>query len=203
MAQDALIVVDVQNDFCPGGALPVTDGDQVVAVLNRLIREFDRAGAAVVATRDWHPQRTVHFNTQGGAWPPHCIQGTRGAEFHPELALGRHVVVVSKGAQENADAYSGFDGFDSHGMELADLLRQRGVTRLFIGGLATDYCVKQTALDGLRRGFEVVVLEDAVRGVNLKPGDSHQALEEIRRAGAQVRPSTEWRALHQTSSEQR
>jgi len=198
MAQGALIVVDVQNDFCPGGALAVTGGDQVVPVLNRMIAEFDRAGALVIATRDWHPERTIHFNTQGGAWPPHCIQGTFGAEFHAELALGPNAVVVSKGAEENADSYSGFDGVDPRGVRLADLLRQRGVTRLFVGGLATDYCVKQTALDGLRQGFEVVVLEDAVRGVNLKPADSHQALEEMKRAGVQVRASMDGTGLRQT-----
>jgi nicotinamidase/pyrazinamidase len=203
MAQDALIVVDVQNDFCPGGALAVAEGDQVVAVLNRLMREFDDAGAPVVATRDWHPQRTVHFNTHGGVWPPHCIQDTVGAEFHSELALGPNAVIVSKGMEEDADSYSGFDGVDSRGVRLADVLRQRGVRRLFIGGLATDYCVKQTALDGLRQGFEIVVLEDAVRGVNLKPADAHQALEEMKRAGAQVRASTDWAAPSRTYSEQR
>jgi nicotinamidase/pyrazinamidase len=195
MAQNALIVVDVQNDFCPGGALAVTEGDQIVAVLNRLIREFDRAGAPVIATRDWHPRRTSHFNTHGGAWPPHCVQGTAGAEFHPGLALGSNAVIVSKGTEENADSYSGFDGVDSRGVRLVDMLQRRGVTRLLIGGLATDYCVKQTALDGLRQGFEVVVLEDAVRGVDLKPGDSDRALEELRRAGAQVGASNGLRQI--------
>ena len=194
MAQDALILVDVQNDFCPGGALAVTEGDQVVAVLNGLIAEFDRAGLPVIATRDWHPERTTHFNTQGGAWPPHCIQDTKGAEFHADLALGESAVIVSKGAEEVADSYSGFDGVDARGFRLADLLRQRGVKRLLVGGLATDYCVKQTALDGVREGFEVVVLEDAVRGVNLKPDDARQALEDMKRAGVQVRHSKAWAA---------
>lgn len=194
MAQDALIIVDVQNDFCPGGALAVSEGDQVVSVLNGLIAEFDRAGLPVVATRDWHPERTIHFNTQGGVWPPHCIQDTKGAEFHADLALGQSAVIVSKGAEENADSYSGFDGVDAHGLRLANLLRQRGVKRLLVGGLATDYCVKQTALDGLREGFEVVVLEDAVRGVNLKPDDARQALDDMKRAGAEVRHSKDWAA---------
>jgi nicotinamidase/pyrazinamidase len=192
MPQDALIIVDVQNDFCPGGALGVNEGDQVVAVLNRLIAKFDRAGWPVIATRDWHPERTIHFNTHGGAWPRHCVQGTSGAEFHRELALGRDAVVVSKGMEEDADSYSGFDGVDPRGLPLTDILRERGVTRLLVGGLATDYCVKQTALDGLRQGFEVVVLEDAVRGVNLKPDDSHQAFEEMKRAGAEIRTSNDW-----------
>jgi nicotinamidase/pyrazinamidase len=192
MAQDALIIVDVQNDFCPGGALAVAGGDQVVPVLNRLIAEFDRGGWPVVATRDWHPQRTSHFNTQGGVWPPHCIQGTLGAEFHSDLALGPGAVIVSKGMEENADSYSGFDGVDARELRLADVLRERGVKRLIVGGLATDYCIKQTALDGLRQGFEVVVLEDAVRGVNLKPGDARQALDDMKRAGAELRTSKDW-----------
>ena len=192
MAKDALIIVDVQNDFCPGGALAVTDGDQVVAVLNRLIAEFERSGLPVVATRDWHPQRTAHFNTHGGTWPPHCVQGTKGAEFHANLALGEGAVIISKGMAENADSYSGFDGVDACGVRLADLLRERAVERLVVGGLATDYCVKQTALDGLDRGFKVVVLEDAVRGVNVKTGDARQALDEMKHAGAAIRRSKNW-----------
>jgi nicotinamidase/pyrazinamidase len=203
MPQNALIIVDVQNDFCPGGALAVREGDEVVPVLNRLINEFDRAGALVVATRDWHPARTSHFNTGGGAWPPHCICGTTGAEFHPALILGPNTIVVSKGTEENADSYSGFDGLDARGLRLAEVLGQRGVTRLVIGGLATDYCVKQTALDGLRLGFEVVVIEDAVRGVDLRPGDAEQALEEMKQGGALVRNANDWRESRQTMAEQR
>lgn len=192
MAKAALIIVDVQNDFCAGGALAVTDGDQVVAVLNRLIAEFERAGLPVIATRDWHPQRTTHFNTHGGSWPPHCVQGTKGAEFHADLALGKGAVIVSKGMAENADSYSGFDGVDARGVGLADLLRERAVERLVVGGLATDYCVKQTVLDGLQKGFTVVVLEDAVRGVNLNLNDARQALDEMKRAGAAIRGSKNW-----------
>jgi nicotinamidase/pyrazinamidase len=192
MARDALIIVDVQNDFCPGGALAVAGGDQVVAILNRLIAEFEGAGSPVIATRDWHPAHTTHFNTRGGPWPPHCVQGTKGAEFHRDLAVGRNAVIVSKGVEENADSYSGFDGVDARGVRLADMLRERGVTRLLVGGLATDYCVKQTVLDGLQQGFQVVVLEDAVRGVNLQPDDARRALEEMQRGGAQVRSSQDW-----------
>jgi nicotinamidase/pyrazinamidase len=190
--RDALLIVDVQNDFCPGGNLAVTDGEQVIPVLNRLIAEFDRAGLPVIATRDWHPRQTIHFNTHGGQWPPHCVQGTTGAEFHRDLALGQSAIVVSKGAEESADSYSGFDAVDARGLRLADMLRAQGVKRILIGGLATDYCVKQTALDGVQQGFEVVVLEDAVRAVNLKPDDARQALEEMKRAGAEVRNSKDW-----------
>jgi nicotinamidase/pyrazinamidase len=189
MAQDALIVVDIQNDFCPGGALGVEGGDEIIPVVNELIADFEKAGLPVFATRDWHPRRTTHFNTGGGQWPPHCIQDTEGAEFHRNLVLGKRTVIVSKGAEATADSYSAFDAVDADDVPLAELLRKRGVTRLVLGGLATDYCVKQTALDGLRQGFEVVVLEDAVRGVNLKPDDAQQALEEVKREGAEVRRS--------------
>ena len=192
MAKDALIIVDVQNDFCPGGALAVTGGDQVVAVLNCLIPEIERAGLPVIATRDWHPQQTTHFNTHGGSWPPHCVQGTKGAEFHADLALGEGAVIISTGMAENADGYSGFDGVDARGVRLADLLRERAIERLVVGGLATDYCVKETVLDGLQKGFKVVVLEDAVRGVNLNLNDARQALDEMKRAGAAIRGSKNW-----------
>jgi nicotinamidase/pyrazinamidase len=194
MAGDALIIVDVQNDFCPGGALGVADGDQVVSPINRLSAEFERAGLPVIVTRDWHPQHTSHFNTHGGQWPPHCIQGTRGAEFHPALAIRQNAVIVSKGAKENVDSYSAFDGADAEGVPLPALLRHRGIKRLLIAGLATDYCVRQTALDALRDGFKVVVLADAVRGVDVHPGDSQRALDEMRRAGAELRSSEDWAA---------
>jgi nicotinamidase/pyrazinamidase len=169
--------------------LAVAGGNEVVTVLNRLIAEFEQTGSPVIATRDWHPQKTSHFNTHGGPWPPHCIQGTRGAEFHADLALHEGAVILSKGVEEDSDSYSGFDAVDAHGVRLADLLRARGVEQLVVGGLATDYCVKQTVLDGLREGFTVVVVEDAVRGVDLKPGDARRALDEMKRAGAAVRAS--------------
>ncbi len=191
MSETALIIVDLQNDFCPGGSLAVRNGDQVVPVLNRLIAEFDQAGLPVIATRDWHPERTTHFNTHGGQWPPHCVQGTKGAKFHRALALGKSAVIVSKGMEENSDSYSGFDGADQRGVSLAELLRERGAKRLVVGGLATDYCVKQTVLDGLKAGFEVVVLEDAIRAVDLKPGDARQAIDEMERAGAEICDSKE------------
>lgn len=185
--KDVLVIVDVQNDFCPGGALPVAAGDRVVPVLNRYIERFKAANLPIFATRDWHPEKTSHFNTCGGAWPPHCVQGTSGAQFHPRLALPGDVVVVSKGMGRDEDSYSGFQGTDSRGVKLADLLRRRGAKRLFVGGLATDYCVKHTVLDGLKEGFKVVLLEDAIRGVELQPGDSERAVAEMAQAGAETK----------------
>ena len=183
-ARDALVIVDVQNDFCPGGALAVNEGDRVVPVLNRYAERFAGRGAPVFATRDWHPSRTVHFKEFGGAWPPHCVQGTAGAEFHRQLALPRGTEVVSKGMDPDADAYSAFEAQTPDGMPFPDALSTRGVRRLFVGGLATDYCVKATTLDAIARGFDVVVLEDAVRAVDVVAGDGDRALDEMRRAGA-------------------
>jgi len=177
--KSALIVVDVQNDFCPGGALPVPEGDSVVPVLNRYIEKFTGRGLPVYFTRDWHPEGHVSFKSQGGIWPPHCVQGTEGARFHSLLFIPSSAVIVSKGTSPGMDAYSGFQGTD-----LEDQLRGKGVRRLFIGGLATDYCVKSTVLDALRNGFEVVLLSDASRGVDVNPGDSKRATEEMVREGA-------------------
>ena len=185
-SKDALIVVDVQNDFCPRGALAVKDGDQVIPALNRHIDKFTKAGSPIFATRDWHPVKTTHFNTGGGPWPPHCIQGSKGAEFHPDLKLPPDTVIVSAGMGSDEDGYSGFLGIDDRGQKLADLLRQRRVERIFVGGLATDYCVKHTVLEGLKEGLKVVLLVDSVRGVNLKPGDSESAIEEMLHAGAVI-----------------
>jgi nicotinamidase/pyrazinamidase len=176
----ALIVVDVQNDFCPGGSLAVERGDEVVAPLNRLIEEFLARGEPVYKSRDWHPAATKHFEAYGGAWPLHCVQGTRGAEFHPDLIDDPRVRVVSKGLGDE-DNYSAFDG-----TALADSLRSEGVEEVWVGGLATDYCVKNTVLDALRAGFRVRALSDAMRAVNRQPGDDARALEEMRGAGAEV-----------------
>lgn len=184
-ANDALVVVDVQNDFCPGGALPVAGGDKVVPVLNRYIGKFQAGKLPIVATRDWHPEKTTHFKAFGGVWPSHCVQGTGGAEFHRALNLPSDAVIVSKGAAPDEDSYSGFQGRDERGVKLSDLLRRFGVERIFVGGLATDYCVKHTVLDGLKEGFKVVLLEDAIRGVNLQPGDSERAIAEMVQAGAE------------------
>jgi nicotinamidase/pyrazinamidase len=182
----ALVVVDVQNDFCPGGSLAVAEGDQVALALNPYIARFAAARLPIIATRDWHPAQTSHFKDFGGIWPVHCVQNTRGAEFHPLLQLGAGARVVSKGTEANVDSYSGFDAVDAQGTALVGLLRERGVEQIFVGGLATDYCVKQTVLDGLKQGFAVVLLMDAIRGVDLAPGDSTRALEEMHHAGARA-----------------
>jgi len=184
--RDALVIVDVQNDFCPGGALAVPDGDRVVGVLNRYAERFAAAGAPVFASRDWHPAVTRHFKAHGGAWPPHCVQGTSGAEFHPALVLPPGTDVVSKGTDPDTDAYSCFQADTADGMPFAAVLGEHGVGRLFVGGLATDYCVKATALDALKEGFDVVVLADAVRAVDVTPGDGDRAVAAMTAAGARI-----------------
>ena len=176
----ALIVVDVQNDFCPGGALAVPQGDDVVAPLNKLMEAFAARGDFIVKSRDWHPPSTKHFALYGGTWPVHCVQETRGAEFHPKLREVPEEILVSKGTGDE-DCYSAFDRTN-----LAEELRQRGVEEVWVGGLATDYCVKNTVLDALGEGFRVKALKDAMRPVELQPGDGERAIEEMRRAGAEI-----------------
>jgi nicotinamidase/pyrazinamidase len=176
----ALLMVDVQNDFCPGGALGVERGDEVVEPLNRLAREFLERGDVVVKSRDWHPAATRHFADYGGTWPVHCVQETAGAEFHRALLNDPRIIVVSKGTGDE-DSYSAFDG-----TRLAELLRERGVEEVWVGGLATDYCVKNTVLDALREDFRVKAIADAMRAVNLQPGDGERALAEMRARGAEI-----------------
>lgn len=180
-SKKALIVVDVQNDFCPGGSLAVAQGDEVVAPLNKLIKEFLDRGEPVCKTRDWHPAKTKHFTDYGGTWPVHCVQNTPGAEFHPDLLDDPRVTVISKGFDESADGYSGFDG-----TQLGQLLREEGVEEVWIGGLATDYCVKETVLGARREGFKVKALADMMRPVNMNPDDGQKALEEMTAAGAEI-----------------
>ena len=182
----ALLIVDVQNDFCPGGSLAVAGGHQVVPVLNRYASAFAAAERLVIADRDWHPGRTTHFVQFGGDWPPHCVQGTHGAEYHPGLVLPPETVHVVKGLGAEEDAYSVFQGHDTTGRSLATVLTEHGIRKLYVGGLATDYCVRHTVLDALKAGLEVVVLEDAIRAVNVQPGDGDRALAEMRAAGATV-----------------
>jgi nicotinamidase/pyrazinamidase len=172
---DALLIVDPQVDFCPGGALAVPRGDAIFGPLNQVARRFDK----VVASRDWHPADHLSFRERGGPWPPHCVAGTRGAEFHPDLDPAPLDHVVSKGTDPELEAYSAFAGTD-----LEQWLRGQGVGRLYVAGLATDYCVRQTVLDARRAGFEVVVLEDCIGAVDVQPGDGERALEEMEAAGA-------------------
>jgi nicotinamidase/pyrazinamidase len=175
----ALIIVDFQNDFTPGGALAVPEGDEIAERLNALAAsgDFD----LVVATRDWHPREHGSFAEHGGVWPVHCVAGTAGAELNPALDASRVDVVVDKGQDPHTEGYSGFEGTD-----LEALLRERGIDEVVVTGLATDYCVKNTALDALRKGFAVGVDPAAVRGVDVRSGDSERALDELREAGATV-----------------
>ena len=184
--KSALLVVDIQIDFCPGGALSVPRGDEVVPVLNRYIERFHKEGLPVFATRDWHPEKTSHFKAFGGIWPVHCVQGSEGAQFHPALMLPDDAIIISKGMDPTRDDYSALHGADANGTPLPEVLKKMGIQRIFIGGLTTDYCVKESTLEGLRQGFAVTVLADAVRGVDLKPGDSEKALAEIKAAGAET-----------------
>lgn len=191
---DALLIVDLQRDFCEGGALAVAGGDEVVAPLNRLMPLFD----LVVATRDWHPPDHGSFvgvpvdpalwrgADPPGIWPVHCVAGTPGAELHPDLDLGGIDVVVDKGQDHFSQGYSAFDESG-----LAEALRARGVDRVWIGGLTTDYCVRTSALDALAEGFDVTVIDDAVRGVNVRPGDAERALAEVEAAGARLAGSSD------------
>jgi len=181
----ALLIVDVQNDFCPNGALHVPDGDRVVAPINRAIERFRAEGLPVLASRDWHPPVTRHFQEYGGTWPVHCVRETTGAAFHPDLRLPPDVVILSKGTDPDRDSYSAFDGASVDGILLEELLETRGIDHLYIGGLATDYCVKATALEGILIGKKVTILIDAIAGVDLETGDSDRALAAIRQAGGE------------------
>lgn len=182
----ALLIVDVQNDFCPGGALAVPNGDRVVPVLNRVIGSLGARQVPIYASRDWHPPETRHFKTRGGPWPPHCVAGTEGARFHPDLRLPAEATILSKGTEPASDGYSAFEGRTPAGTTLADELGRRGVRHLYVGGLATDYCVKHSVLDALKAGLRVSVLTDAVAGVNVQPGEAERALEEMQAAGARL-----------------
>jgi nicotinamidase/pyrazinamidase len=178
---DALVVVDVQQDFLPGGALGVPAGNEVIAPLNRAINMFERAGLPIFYSRDWHPANHISFKAQGGPWPRHCVAGTDGAAFAPTLRVPATAIIVSKGTAAERDAYSAFQA-----TTLASQMRAANVRRAFIGGLATDYCVKATVLDAKREGFDVKVLRDAIRAVEVQPGDGERALQEMQQSGAQL-----------------
>ena len=182
----ALLIEDVQNDFCSGGALAVPGGDEVVPVLNKYIGMFRDQGLPIFASRDWHPEESSHFSSHGGIWPVHCVQGSEGARFHPALKLPDSVVVISKGMDPAEDGFSSFEAACEKGLSFSESLAERGVSHIYIGGLATDYCVKYTVLEALKSGYSVTLLIDAVRGVDLKPGDAESAVREMVQAGAAV-----------------
>jgi nicotinamidase/pyrazinamidase len=186
MADSALLLVDVQIDFCPGGALAVPGGDLIVPVLNDYVGRFDAMGLPVFASRDWHPPETAHFSGHGGPWPPHCVQHSDGAAFHPELRLPTDAMVVTKGTDPTDDGYSAFEAAAADGRPLAGVLAERGVERLYVGGLATDYCVRASVLDALRHGLDAVLLLDAVRGIDLEHGDIARAIDAMLRAAART-----------------
>jgi nicotinamidase/pyrazinamidase len=183
---DCLVVVDVQNDFCPGGALAVPEGDEIVSPINELMGYFP----LVASTQDWHPKDHCSFKMQGGPWPPHCVQNTKGAEFHPRLDSKKIALKIHKGANRDKDAYSGFEG-----TAFNEELKKRGVERVYIVGLATDYCVKQTALDAVLNDFQTVVFTDLIRAINARPGDDQRALEAIQNVGGTLLLSTEIKNL--------
>jgi len=177
---DALLVIDMQVDFLPGGALGVPNGDEVLAPVNRLLRLFSNEGLPIYASRDWHPEHHCSFAARGGPWPPHCVAGTPGAAFSNQLDLPAGAVVVSKADTPDQDAYSAFNGTN-----LAAQLRERGVRRVVVCGLATDYCVLNTVIDARENGFEVLVVPEAMRAVDVAPGDGERAMARMTGLGAE------------------
>ena len=192
----ALVLVDIQNDFCPGGALAVAGGDKTVGVANSLMPHFQ----LVISTQDWHPVNHISFKERGGPWPPHCVQGTPGAELHPALDRTRITHYFFKASSTEQDAYSEFEGQDEKGRSLDEVLRGCDVTRLYVAGLATDYCVRATVLDGVRLGYQVYVCTDGVCAVNVDPQDGEKALREMESAGVHLVTSAEVLAARLTGS---
>ena len=180
----ALLIVDLQNDFCPGGALAVPEGDAIVPVINDYIGLFKRARRPVIASRDWHPQETSHFKEFGGRWPGHCRQGHSGAQFHPALRLPKDAIIVSKGMDPHEDAYSAFQARDGEGRALKEILAAAGVSELFIGGLAIDFCVLETTMNALENGFQVLLLADAIKGISAR--DSAVAVDQMKSEGVRT-----------------
>lgn len=178
---DALIIVDVQNDFCPGGSLAVDGGDNVATAISGLATHFRNAGARIFATQDWHPENHSSFVEQGGPWLAHCVQDSNGAQFHANLRLPIGTSIIRKGSDPAVDAYSGF--LDS---QLEEQLLRAKTKRVFVGGLATDYCVLNTVLDARKLGFETLLVEDAIAAVNVAPGDSDKAIQKMKDAGAET-----------------
>src|SRR5262245_48817715 len=180
----ALLIVDVQRDFCPGGALPAQGCNRILPAVNHYLAQARELEMPVYASRDWHPAVTTHFELYGGEWPPHCVQGTEGAEFHPDLKLPTDAIVITKGEDPERPGYSAFDGRTAQGLSLLADLRDRRIGRVYIAGLTTEYCVKQTTLDALRAGLSVTVLTSAIAGIDACPGDADRALTEMANAGA-------------------
>lgn len=178
-SDDALLIVEVQNDFCPGGALPVPGGDAIIPVLNDWIDEAKRRGAMIVASRDWHPTRHISFRSEGGKWPEHCLQDSEGAAYHPALKLPEGVIKVTKGVRLDKDQYSCFEDTG-----LGDFLRKSGVRRIWVGGLAQEICVRASVLDGRREGFEVFLLLDATRPIDAAQG--RESIREMQEAGVRI-----------------
>ena len=183
---DALSVTDVQNDFLPGGALGVPHGDAIISPLNRAVELFKKNGLLIFFSRDWHPPDHSSFQDQGGPWPPHCVQKTPGADFPSALKIPEGSIIISKGAQKDREQYSTLGARDSEGNTESDVMKKRGIRRVFVAGLATDYCVLNSVKDILAEGYEVYVLTDAIRAVNVNPGDGEEALEEMVRGGAKL-----------------
>ncbi|TSC89848.1 MAG: nicotinamidase/pyrazinamidase [Parcubacteria group bacterium Gr01-1014_3] len=177
-------MVDPQNDFCPGGSLPVKDGDQVMEPLNRMMEYAKKNNWVLAASRDWHPKKTNHFAKYGGKWAVHCVKNTNGAKFHPALKVTKDVMVFSKGMLKDQDAYSAFQGYSKFGETLADYLKSYGVQELYVGGLATDYCVKESVISAIKECFKVYLLLDACRAVDIEPGDGDRAIEVMKQVGA-------------------
>lgn len=189
----ALLIVDVQNDFCPGGALAVPDGDRVVEPLNNMIEYAGQNGWFVFASKDWHPPETNHFKEFGGIWPKHCVQRTHGAKLNPNLKTRLSTIIICKATRADENGYSAFDGTTFLGVSLESIIRNiyYNINELYIGGLATDYCVKATALDAVKKGFKTYLLFDACRAVNINPGDEGGALEEMNDAGVIITTTQE------------
>jgi nicotinamidase/pyrazinamidase len=184
--RSALLIVDVQRDFCPGGALAVANGDRVVPVINRYIHDAMTHGWPIYASRDWHPPVTRHFAAHGGPWPVHCVENTAGARFHDDLEIPPSAIVITKGDNPEDHGYSAFDGHTPDGKTFLGDLEERGVEHLYVGGLATDYCVKHSVLDAIRHRIRVTVISDAIAGVNVQAGDDQRAEAEMQQAGAEI-----------------
>ena len=173
----ALLVVDIQNDFCPGGALGVRKGDQIIPTVNKYVDLFLKNQFPVFVSRDWHPENSKHFKESGGPWPAHCVKNTKGAEFHPDFQVPDDAIILSKGTDPDMDGYSVFDAHDLENKPFIDLLKKMGIDELYIAGIATDYCVRMTSLDAFKNSYKVNVLTDAIKGVDEQ--DSKHAIDEI------------------------